>query len=177
VDLPVPLRNAPRPAVLGLGDDVVEVVTDRVHQHLAVQVKGDIVGLAASTDLSNDWKSEGVVPGLVLVAQITEIPPHVCVCSCRTFKILNLFLHMRFSFRVGLQELPVACGLVAAQAGFLIHNQLRYQGCLGDTGVRVLNQVDGRVGIPDLEVESAGDHQQGRHRQQKYLSQNAIELL
>ena len=70
VDLLVPLRNAPRPVVLGLVDDVVEVVTDRVHQNLAVQVEGDIVGFAASADLGDDGNSEAVVPGLVLVAQI-----------------------------------------------------------------------------------------------------------
>src|SRR5437879_12322824 len=99
MNLLVPLRNSPRPRVLSLVDDVVEIVTDRVHQNLAVQVKGDIVGLAASADLGNDWNSEAIVPGLVLVAQITEIVLHVCVSPCHRVKVLNLLLHMRFSFR------------------------------------------------------------------------------
>ena len=105
-----------------------------------------------------------------------EIVLHVCVGSCHGVEVLNLLLHMRFSFREGLQELPVAGRLVAAQAGLLIHDQLRDQGRLRDAGIRVLNQVDGRVGVPDLQVESSRDHQQGHHRQQKHLPQNAIEL-
>jgi hypothetical protein len=176
MDLFVPVRNASRPVVLGLVDDVVEIVTDRVHQNLAVQVEGDIVGLAASTDLGDDWKSEAIVPRLVRVAQIGEIVLQVCVSSCHRVKVLNLLLHVRFSFREGLQKLVVAGRLVAAEARLLIHNQLRYQDCLRDAGVRLLNQVNGRVGVPDLQVEGPRDHQKGHHRQQKHLPQNAIEL-
>src|ERR1700730_12976003 len=98
MNLLVPVRNAPRPVVLGLVDDVVEIVTDRVHQDLAMQVKGDIVGLAASPDLGNDWKSEGIVPRLVRVAQVAQIVLQVCVSSSHRVKVLNLLLHMRFSF-------------------------------------------------------------------------------
>src|SRR4030081_1482978 len=124
MDLLVPLRNAPRAVVLGLVDNVVEIVTDSIHKKLAVQVKVDIVGLASAADLRNDWNSEAVVPGLVLVAQGTEIVLHVCVGSCHSVKVLNLLLHMRFSFREGLQELVVAGRLVAAEARILIHNEV-----------------------------------------------------
>ena len=54
------VRNAPRAIVLGLVDDVVEVVTDLVHQHLAVQVQVDIVGLTASADLGDHRQGEAV---------------------------------------------------------------------------------------------------------------------
>src|SRR5260370_36581932 len=105
MNLLVPLRNAPRPGVLGLVDDVVEIVTDRVHQNLAVQVEGDIVGLTASTDLSDDWKSEAIMPRLVRVVQIGEIVLQVYVSSRHGVKVLNLLLHVRFSFRAGLHTL------------------------------------------------------------------------
>ena len=155
----------------------IEVVTNGVHQHLAVQVEGDIVRLAASADLGNDWNSEAIVPGLVPVAQITQIVLHLCVGSRHSVKLLDLLLHMRFSFREGLQKPRVAGRLVAEEAGLLIHNQLRDQGCLRDARVRLLNQIDGRVGAPDLQVQCPRDHQQGHHGQQEDLPQNAIELL
>src|SRR5260370_25163998 len=99
MDLLVPLCDAPSAVVLGLVDDVVEVAADPIHQNLAVQVQGDIVGLAASADLGNDRNSKGIVPGLVLSVQITEIMLHVFVGSRHSVKLLNLLLHMRLSFR------------------------------------------------------------------------------
>ena len=148
---------------------------DRVHQNLAVEVEGDIVGLAASADLGYDWKGKAIVPRLVRVVQIGEVVLHISVCSCHSVKVLNLLLHMRFSLREGLQKLRVAGRLIAAQAGLLIHNQLRYQGRLRDAGIGILDEIDGRIGVPDLQVERARDHQEGHHRQQKYLPQNGAE--
>ena len=107
----MPHRNALCPVLFSLVNDVVEIVTDRIHQEFAVQVKVEIAGFAASVDLGNDWNSEAIVPGLVLVAQITEIVLHVCVHPCHRVKVLNLLLHMRFSFRKGLQKTLVAGGL------------------------------------------------------------------
>jgi hypothetical protein len=123
MDLLVPVCNSPCAAILGLFDDVVEIATDRVHQNFAMKIESDIIGLAASTDLGNDWNGEAIVPRLVRVAQISEIVLHVCVCSCHSVEVQNLVLHMRFSLREGLEELRVAGRLVAAQAGLLIDNQ------------------------------------------------------
>ena len=158
MDLLVPLCYAPRAVVLGLLDDVVEVAADPIHQNLAVQVQGDIVGLAASADLGNDRNSEAIVPGLVLGVQITEIVLHVCVASRHSVKLLNLLLYMRLSFRKGLQKPRVAGRLVAEEAGLLIHNQLRHQGRLRAARVRIPSQIAGRVGAPDLQVECPRDH-------------------
>jgi hypothetical protein len=72
MDLLVPVCNSPRAAILGLFDDVVEIATDRVHQNFAMKIESDILGLAASTDLGNDWNGEAIVPRLVRVAQIIE---------------------------------------------------------------------------------------------------------
>src|ERR1700758_4047147 len=83
---------------------------------------------------------------------------------------------MRFGVEEGLQKLWVAGGLVASQTGLFVGDELRYERRLGDSRVRVLNQVHSGVGSPDLHIQSPGNDQECEHRQQEDLPQDLIEL-
>lgn len=175
-DLIVPLPDTDRTPFFGVLRDGPQILTDLIHQCFSVEIETDIVGLTAGFDRCDDGQGEGVMPVLVLVAEVfdTALLNGVGVSDCA--EIIEFGLNMAFSLMKIGQKAIISGDLITSQAGLLIGDQLGNLGCLGNPGIGVLDKADGFVGASHLPIKSSRGNQQGNDRKQEDLPQDSIEL-
>ena len=131
----------------------------------SAQVQVDVAGLSAGANGGDDGQGECFEPELMLVGQIVDVVLLDGVEPGKRLHPVELCLQALRGIEIGLEKSGVGGVLVAAKSGLFVQDELFDAADLRDAGVGFLDELNGRIGSLNLQIEGHCSQQKSDDRQ------------